>query len=73
LSRIVFHGGMVFDGTGAPLADADVAIEDGRILEVAPGLDGDDGIDCSARPCCRGCSTHTCTWSPATRTSTRSG
>jgi N-acyl-D-aspartate/D-glutamate deacylase len=49
LSRIVFHGGRVFDGTGAPLADADVAIEDGRILEVAPGLDGDDGIDCSGK------------------------
>jgi imidazolonepropionase-like amidohydrolase len=49
LSRIVFHGGRVFDGTGAPLADADVAIEEGRILEVAPGLDGDDGIDCSGK------------------------
>jgi imidazolonepropionase-like amidohydrolase len=49
VSRIVFHGGRVFDGTGAPLADADVVIEDGRIAEVGSGLDGDDGIDCSGK------------------------
>jgi imidazolonepropionase-like amidohydrolase len=49
MSRTVFHGGKVFDGTGSPLADADVAIEDGRIVEVGPGLDGDDGIDCAGR------------------------
>ena len=29
--RTVFRGGKVFDGTMAPLADADVVIEDGRI------------------------------------------
>jgi imidazolonepropionase-like amidohydrolase len=46
VSRIVFGGGKLFDGTGAPLADGDVVVEDGRILEVGPGLDGDDGIDC---------------------------
>ena len=46
MGRVVFHGGQVFDGTGAPLADADVVIEDGRIVEVSPDLDGDDGIDC---------------------------
>jgi imidazolonepropionase-like amidohydrolase len=39
----------VFDGTGSPLSDADVVIEDGRILEVGPGLDGDDGIDCAGK------------------------
>jgi imidazolonepropionase-like amidohydrolase len=49
VSRTVFHGGKVFDGTGSPLADADVAIEDGRIVEVGPGLDGDDGIDCEGK------------------------
>ena len=37
MGRVVFHGGRVFDGTGAALADADVLIEDGRIVEV--GLD----------------------------------
>jgi imidazolonepropionase-like amidohydrolase len=47
--RTVFHGGKVFDGTGAPLADADVAVAEGRIVEVGPGLDGDDGVDCSGK------------------------
>jgi imidazolonepropionase-like amidohydrolase len=36
----------VFDGTGAPIGDADVAIEDGRIVEIGSGLDGDGGVDC---------------------------
>jgi len=49
LGRVVFHGGRVFDGTGASLADADVVVEDGRIVEVGPGLDGDDGIDCAGK------------------------
>jgi imidazolonepropionase-like amidohydrolase len=37
----------VFDGTGAPLADGDVAVEDGRIVEVGPVLDGDEVVDVS--------------------------
>jgi N-acyl-D-aspartate/D-glutamate deacylase len=41
MTRTVFRGGRLFDGTGAPLADADVAIEDGRIVDVGAGLDGD--------------------------------
>lgn len=49
MSRIVFHGGMVFDGTGASPADADVVVEDGRITDIGPGLDGDDGIDCAGK------------------------
>jgi imidazolonepropionase-like amidohydrolase len=49
VTRVVFHGGQVFDGTGAALADADVVVEDGRIVDVGPGLDGDDGIDCAGR------------------------
>ncbi|MDQ4082153.1 MAG: amidohydrolase family protein [Actinomycetota bacterium] len=47
--RTVFAGGRVFDGTGAPLADADVAVEAGRIVDVGPGLDGDDVVDVSGR------------------------
>ena len=31
MTRTVFHGGKVFDGTMAPLADADVVIEGGSI------------------------------------------
>jgi cytosine/adenosine deaminase-related metal-dependent hydrolase len=45
MSRTVLHGGRVFDGTGSPVADGDVAFEDGRIVEVGTGLDGDDGVD----------------------------
>jgi imidazolonepropionase-like amidohydrolase len=47
--RTVFRGGKVFDGTMAPLADADVVIEEGRIVEVGPGLDGDEGVDCAGK------------------------
>ena len=47
--RTVFHGGRVFDGTGADLAPGDVAVEDGRIVEVGTGLDGDEGVGCSGK------------------------
>ena len=43
--RTVFAGGRVFDGTGAAVAEADVAIEDGLIAEVGVGLDGDEQVD----------------------------
>ena len=43
--RTVFAGGGVFDGTGAALAEADVAVVDGRIVEVGSGLDGDEHVD----------------------------
>jgi imidazolonepropionase-like amidohydrolase len=49
MTRTVFTRGRVFDGTGAALADADVVIEDGRIVEVGSGLDGDDEVDCSGK------------------------
>ena len=47
--RTVLTGGRVFDGTGAPFADADVAFEGGRIVDVGPGLDGDEGVNVSGR------------------------
>jgi N-acyl-D-aspartate/D-glutamate deacylase len=37
MSRTVLRGGRVFDGTGSPVAAADVVIENGRILDVGPG------------------------------------
>jgi imidazolonepropionase-like amidohydrolase len=49
MARTVFTGGRVFDGTGAPLAEADVVVEDGRIVEVGPGLDGDEAVDCTGK------------------------
>ena len=45
--RTVYAGGQVFDGTGAPPAAADVVVEDGRFVDIGPGLDGDEGVDCA--------------------------
>ena len=45
----VFAGARVFDGTGAPLAEADVAVADGRIVDVGVGLDGDEVVDVSEK------------------------
>ena len=49
MGRMVFHGGVVFDGSGAAPASADVAIDDGHIVDVGPGLDGDEGVDCAGK------------------------
>jgi imidazolonepropionase-like amidohydrolase len=49
VARIVLHGGRVFDGTGSDPADADVVMEDGRIVDVGIGLDADQGIDVGGR------------------------
>lgn len=43
--RTVLHGGSVFDGTGARPERADVAFQEGRIIDVGTGLDGDVGVD----------------------------
>ncbi|SFJ95126.1 Imidazolonepropionase [Amycolatopsis sacchari] len=43
--RTVVRNGRVFDGTGSAPAEADVTFEDGRIVEVGSGLDGDVAID----------------------------
>ena len=49
MTRTLLRGGRVFDGTGAPPAEADVLVEDGRILEVGTGLDGDEAVDVGGR------------------------
>jgi imidazolonepropionase-like amidohydrolase len=49
VTRTVFGGGRVFDGTGSALAEADVVVGDGRIVEVGRGLDGDVRVDCDGR------------------------
>ena len=46
-AEIVIRGGTVLDGSGAPGRDADVAITDGVIREIAPGLSGDTELDAS--------------------------
>ncbi len=47
MTRILFHGGQVFDGES--MVAADVVVEDGRFLELGSDLDGDEGVDCSSR------------------------
>jgi imidazolonepropionase-like amidohydrolase len=49
MSRTVFTGARVFDGTGAEPYLADVAIEGERIVAVGPGLDGDTAVDVSGK------------------------
>ena len=49
MTRTVFRGGSVFDGTGADPAPGDIAVEDGRIIDVGPGLDGDEVVDATGR------------------------
>ena len=61
MTRTLLTGGLVFDGTGAPPARADVLIEGGRIVEVGPGLDGDEAVDVAGRHLLPGlfdCHTH---------------
>jgi imidazolonepropionase-like amidohydrolase len=61
MTRTVFTGGRIFDGTGAKPADGDVLIEGSKILEVGPGLDGDEQVDVSGKAILPGlfdCHTH---------------
>jgi len=64
MTRIVLRGGRVFDGTGTDPAAGDVAIEDGRIVDVGTRLDGDEAVDVGGRTLLPGlfdCHTHVCT------------
>jgi imidazolonepropionase-like amidohydrolase len=45
VARTVFHGGVVFDGSGADPLRIDVAVEEGRIVELGRDLHGDNVVD----------------------------
>jgi imidazolonepropionase-like amidohydrolase len=63
MTRTVLTGGRVFDGTGSDPAFADVAVEDGRIVALGTGLDGDIEVDVRDRTILPGlfdCHTHVC-------------
>ncbi|MGH9295335.1 MAG: amidohydrolase family protein [Acidimicrobiales bacterium] len=49
MTRTLFSGGSVFDGTGAAPGPAEVVVEDGRIVGVGSGLDGDEVVDLGGR------------------------
>jgi len=61
MTRTLYAGATVVDGTGADPATADVVVEDGRIIEIGPGLDGDERVDLAGRALLPGlfdCHTH---------------
>jgi imidazolonepropionase-like amidohydrolase len=49
LTRTLFAGARVFDGTGSMPTEADVVVEDGRIADVGSGLDGDERVDVAGK------------------------
>lgn len=47
--RTVVRGGQIFDGTGSPFSSGEIAIDNGRIVEVGTDLDGDTEIDVAGK------------------------
>jgi imidazolonepropionase-like amidohydrolase len=45
MARTVFTGARIFDGSGSDPASGDLAVENGRIVDVGTGLDGDESVD----------------------------
>ena len=45
MTRTLYAGASIVDGTGADPAVADIVVEDGRIAEIGTGLDADDRVD----------------------------
>jgi len=61
MTRTLFSGARIVDGTGADPSVADLVVEDGRIVEIGRGLDGDDRIDLAGKALLPGlfdCHTH---------------
>ncbi len=64
MARMLFTGARILDGTGADPREADLVVEDGRIADIGPGLDGDERVDVAGRTLLPGlfdCHTHVAT------------
>ena len=76
---IVLKGGTLIDGTGgAPVRDATIVVDDGRIERVTTGATGPDrraprSSTSPAARCCRDSSTATTIWPPTATTSPPAG
>jgi imidazolonepropionase-like amidohydrolase len=49
MKRLLFRNGLVFDGRDTAPAEADIVVEQGRIVDVGVGLDGDEVVDVSGQ------------------------
>ncbi len=61
MTRTLYAGATVVDGTGADPAHADIVVEEGRILEVGTDLDGDERVELEGKALLPGlfdCHTH---------------
>ncbi len=61
MTRTLFTGASIIDGTGSSSAVADLVVEDGRIVEIGSGLDGDERVDLAGKSLLPGlfdCHTH---------------
>jgi imidazolonepropionase-like amidohydrolase len=47
MARTIFRGGRVWDGRADRADRADLVVQDGRVLDVGSGLDGDVEVDCT--------------------------
>ena len=61
MTRTLLAGARLLDGTGADPFEADLVVEDGRILDIGSGLDGDEQVDLAGKAMLPGlfdCHTH---------------
>ena len=61
MTRTLYAGATIVDGTGADPSSADLVVEDGRIVEIGTGLDGDERVELAGKALLPGlfdCHTH---------------
>ena len=61
MARTLFQGGSIFDGSGGDPAPGDLVVEDGRVVDIGSGLDGDQAVDvggCTILPGLFDCHVH---------------